>query len=162
LRSLVCVLVLLASFNCQATQLDQAREYIGDMEYTQAIEALQAYLVAHPSDVEARYLLARTYAWDNQYAQAEQVYDQLLNLQSENSEYLLGKAQALLWQNQQQAAVPLLESVIKLNPEQTEAWRLLILSLQQSQDKADQQTALEYLKQARARFPKENWDAMGN
>jgi len=162
LRTLVSVLLLLTSLHSHAAQLEQAREYINAMEYTQAIQSLQTYLLAHPDDVEARYLLARTYAWDNQYAQAQQVYDQLLQLQSDNSEYLFGKAQALLWQNQQQAAIPLLETVIKLSPEQNDAWRLLILSLQQSQNTADQQRALEILTQARTRFPKINWDALAN
>lgn len=162
MRTLVSVLLLLASLHSHATQLDQAREYIGAMEYSQAIQQIQAYLSTHPDDVEAHHLLARTYAWDNQYAQAQQVYDQLLQLQSDNIEYLLGKAQALLWQNQQQAAIPLLDNVIKISPDQSEAWRLLILSLQQSQNKADQQRALEILTQARTRFPKINWDALAN
>jgi cytochrome c-type biogenesis protein CcmH/NrfG len=162
LRYIYFMIVLLASMLCHGSELDQAREYIGAMEYSQAIQQIQAYLATHPEDIEARLLLARTFAWDNQYAQAQRVYDQLLQLEQDNSEYLFGKAQALLWQNKHQAAIPLLESVIRLAPEQADAWRLLILSLQQSQNKADQQRAHELLVQARARFPKINWDVIAN
>ena len=162
LRYLLMSLVLVTSLPCQGAQLERAREYINAMEYHQAIKEIQAYLNTHPDDAAARYLLARTYAWDNQYTQAEQIYDQLLKEDSKNSDYLFGKAQALLWQNRHQAAVPLLEQVITLQPEQVEAWRLLILSLQQSQNNVDQLRARELLTQARTRFPKIHWDGIAN
>ena len=162
MRYIYCMLVLITSITCHGAELDQARDHIRAMEYTQALREIQAYLVTHPQDVEARLLLARTYAWDNQYAKAEQVYDQLLQLESDNSEYLFGKAQALLWQNKHEAAIPLLESVIRLIPEQAEAWQLLILALQQSNKQADRQRALQVIEQARARFPKMNWDGLAN
>ena len=162
MRYIYCMIALFASLTCHGAELDQAREHIRAMEYTQAIKEIQAYLATHPRDVEARLLLARTYAWDNQYAKAEQVYDQLLKLENDNSEYLFGKAQALLWQNKHQAAIPLLESVIRLIPEQAEAWQLLILALQQSNKQEDHQRALHLIEQARARFPKMNWDGLAN
>ena len=162
MRYIYCMLVLITSITCHGAELDQARDHIRAMEYTQALREIQAYLVTHPQDVEARLLLARTYAWDNQYAKAEQEYDELLQLENDNSEYLFGKAQALLWQNKHQAAIPLLESVIRLIPEQAEAWQLLILALQQSNKQADRQRALQVIEQARARFPKMNWDGMAN
>lgn len=154
--------LFILSLVCHAAELDQARNHIAAMEYSQAIKQIEAHLAQHEDDVEARYLLARTYAWDNQYAQAETIYDQLLQLESDNTQYIFGKAQALVWQNKNTMAVPLLETVIQHVPEQVDAWRLLILTLQQTNKAEDKQQALRLGQEARKRFPKINWDVLVN
>ena len=160
LRFFAAIALLIFSQASHADDLDQARNYINAMEYTQAIQAIEAHLKKHESDVTARYLLARTYAWDNQYAMAEKIYDQLLLQESDNTQYMFGKAQALIWQNKNSQAIPLLDNVVKHIPEQVDAWQLLILALQQTNKPEDRQRAVQLGQQARKRFPKMNWDVI--
>jgi cytochrome c-type biogenesis protein CcmH/NrfG len=146
---------------CYAAELDKAREHINAMEYTQAITLIEQYLASHGNDIEARFLLARTYAWDNQYAKAEQVYNELLARESDNTKYMFGKAQALIWQNNISEAIPLLDKITKHVPEEPEPLQLLILTLQQSSKPEDKARASRLLKDAKARFPKINWELIG-
>jgi cytochrome c-type biogenesis protein CcmH/NrfG len=141
-----------------AGELDKAREHINAMEYIQAITIIEKHLATNSNDLDARYLLARTYAWDNQYDKAEQVYTDLLKRDHNNTQYMFGKAQALVWQNKNAEAVVLLDKVIKLVPEEIEPWRVLILTLQQSNKPADKERVELLSNQARARFPTAHWE----
>ena len=161
LRLLTLLLACLTVTPAYAAELDSAREHINAMEYTQAISEIEKYLTTHKDDIEARHLLARTYAWDNQYDKAEQIYNELLNRESDNTQFMFGKAQALIWQNKNSEAIPLLDKITKHVPEEPEPLQLLILTLQQSSKPEDKQRASSLLKDAKTRFPKNNWELIG-
>lgn len=57
-----------------------------------AEEMLQQWLVSHPEDQEARFLLARILAWQEKNAEALEQYQRLLEKEPKNSDYLKGRA----------------------------------------------------------------------
>ena len=106
---LFCTALVAAEPTQKSTELDQARDHINAMEYTQAVESLKLHLAKHADDIRALYLLAKTYAWDNNYQMSEQTYDELLKIDGNNPEYLFGKGNALVWLQKSEQAIPLLE-----------------------------------------------------
>lgn len=57
-----------------------------------AEEMLQQWLVSHPEDQEARFLLARVLAWQEKNAEALEQYQRLLEKEPKNSDYFKGRA----------------------------------------------------------------------
>ncbi len=157
MRYSVLLLLSIVYTPALAGDLERARTHINSMDYANAITEIRTHLSQHPQDMEALHLLAKTYAWDNQYEQAEQTYDRLLLKEPDNTQFQFGKAQALIWQNKQAQAIPVLEGIRQHVPEQSDVWRLLILSLQQSANQQDKKRAVALAKEARQRFPNEFW-----
>ena len=143
-----------------AGAVDQARQLANEVEYDQAIPLLEKHLSQMPDDLDALRLLAKIYAWNTNYDKAIGIYDQLLKHSPGNINYIFEKAKALLWLNKNEQALPLLEKVWQKQPDNSEAWRLLILTLDHSESNQNKIRAKELLERAKKKFPNVHWEFM--
>lgn len=73
---------------------DQSKVMVEGAYLSDAEEMLQQWLVGHPEDQEARFLLARVLFWQQKHAESLEQYNVLLKKEPENSDYIAGRAMA--------------------------------------------------------------------
>jgi YaiO family outer membrane protein len=105
---------------------ETAQALVQQGDFVAASNTLDRYLAAHPSDAEARFLLARTLAWQGRPEAALPHYRQLLATQPDNVDFLLGYGQALLWAGRPNEALPPLEHAARLAPEYAQLDALIL------------------------------------
>ena len=159
--------VMLGLFGCipafadePVSELDRARDFIGEMEYQPAIKLIESYRRANPDDVGALNLLAKTYAWDNNFAKASLLYDELLLIEPENVFYLRAKADALSWLQDYDNAIAYYAKAWRLDNTNSEVLRMYILALRQIDNAEYKRQADKLAKIAKQRFPKLHWELL--
>lgn len=139
------------------TDFARARRAADQQNYSQAVELLKHWLLSHPDDTRAQYLLARVYSWQNQFQSSVAIYDSLLADHPNNSDYLLGKAQVLVWQQKAEAALPLLQQARSISPDYQAVWQLELQALRSLDSHQDSGRFDRLLAQAEHRFPGAPW-----
>jgi len=155
---LICTAIVSAEPAQKSAELDQAREHINAMEYTQAAESINLHLTKHANDIRALHLLAKTYAWDNNYQMSEQTYSKLLKIEANNPEYLFGKGNALVWLQKSEQAIPLLEQAWNVKKNNANYLKILILTLNQTAADKNIKHASELSALGQKQFPNQLWD----
>jgi YaiO family outer membrane protein len=130
----------------------QALAYAGRLDEAQRL--LTPWVVAHPRDEDARFLLARILAWRGHPEDALAQYDFLLATAPANADYVLGKARAQVALGRYDDALALCARAVQLAPTYAEVWQLELQILERQGRQAEAKRLRAQLAQ---RFPGAAW-----
>jgi YaiO family outer membrane protein len=97
--------------------LTQARTYVQQKTYADAITLYRRYLLIKPTDDDVRNELAKTYSWNSQYDSALAQYEIVLRNNRGNFDAHFGTCQVLAWKHDFPDALKELETLFILSPQ---------------------------------------------
>ena len=131
---------------------------INKSEFKNAESLLRKWLLTHPDDRKAQFLLAYEVMFQGRNDDAINQFNTLLQADPTNTDYLFGKAKALVRAGRPKEAIPLLEQVRTTAPQPQAVYELEVEAARKANDTATLNTVLA---DAQQRYPAVNWSNIG-